>query len=455
MPVIQKKIRTMRPARIITLSFLIVILTGTALLMLPIASKSGDFTPFRHAFFTATSSTCGTGLIIYDTFRHWSYFGQTVILMMIQIGGLGLVTLVSFFNFAIGKKLGLRRMQMVTGSVGDGGFDGVKSLVKDIVIFSLVIEAIGAAVLMLSFIPKYGLSGIFTSVFIAVSAFCNAGFDVLGRDTAFSSLTEYAASPAVLVPVMVLIVAGGLGFVVWYDLVRFRKNRHLELHTKIVLIMTAVLIISGALMFLLLEYNNTNTMAGFSFPKKVLNSFFQSITCRTAGFNTLDFSLMNPLTKVFAIMLMFIGAAPGSTGGGIKVTTIVVIIMTVISVFRNRDETTILGRRIEKTVVYKSLAITMVSMMTIFIVSAAIYFSLDSIPEVLGINTVLEVTSAFSTTGVSAGISSIANFLSEELLTAMMFVGRVGPVSVVLSISMNRANLLKKQVVPEGKIMVG
>ena len=455
MPVLQKKSRNFSPTRTIALSFILVILTGTALLMLPISSNSGEFTPFTHSLFTATSATCVTGLVIYDTLQHWSAFGQGIILLMIQIGGLGLVTFVAFFNFFIGKKLGLRRIQVATESVNASGFNDVRGLVGNIIKICLVTEAIGAVLLMPVFIPKYGVAGIFKSIFISISAYCNAGFDILGDSTAFASLTEFASNPYIVIIVMLLIISGGLGFVVWYDLLNYRKTKHLELHSKIILIFTGLLVVVGGIVFLILEWNNTKTIADMNFGDKVVNSFFQSVTCRTAGFNTIDTASLNPMSKVFSIMLMFIGAAPGSTGGGIKITTAVVILMTVISVLQNKDDTIILGRKVDKTTVYKSLTIIMLSITIVAVSTLTIFNSLKETAGVSGLDSLFETVSAFATVGLSVGVTSVANLLVELILIFVMFLGRVGPISVALFLVIKNADKTKKQVYPEGKILVG
>lgn len=455
MPVIQKKNKEIRPAKSIVLSFLLVIALGTFLLTLPISAKSGNFTPVQHALFTATSATCVTGLVIFDTFQHWTYFGQAVILLMIQIGGLGLVTFVTFFNFAIGKKLGLRRMQVASEAVNSDSFTDSSALIKTIIKFSVVTEFIGTLVLMTVFVPKMGPKGIFTSLFIAVSAFCNAGFDILEKNTAFASLTEYYNNPLVLITVMFMIILGGVGFLVWFDIGQYKKKKHLEVHSKVVLLVTGILIIAGTIMFCICEWNNPLTIKNFSTPQKILNSAFQSVTCRTAGFNTFDMGSMNPLTKIFSIMLMFIGAAPGSTGGGIKVTTITVIIMAVICVLRNKQETTVLNRRIDKSIIYKSVTIVMLSITTIFISTILIYTSISSRTTISGINTIFETVSAFATVGLSSGITGVTTLFAELIFCIVMFLGRVGPISVILSLATINVDKSKKQVVPEGKIMVG
>ncbi len=455
MPVLQKKSRSLNPTRIIAISFILVILTGTLLLSLPISAKDGNFTPVNHALFTATSATCVTGLVIYDTFQHWTTFGQIIILLMIQVGGLGLVTFVTFFNFIIGKKLGLRRMQLASESVSADGFDDARILIKNIIKFTLSIEAIGAIILSTVFVPEYGARGIFKSIFIAISAFCNAGFDILGDNTPFTSVVGYNSNPVILITIMMLIVCGGLGFVVWNDLLYFKKTKRLYLHTKIVLIVTAFLIASGTIAFLTVEWDNPLTLANMSFGDKLMNSMFQSISCRTAGFNSLDNASLDPVSKVFSIILMYIGAAPGSTGGGIKVTTFAVIFMTVVSVLRNKEDTTILGRKVDKSTVYKALTITMLSLTAIFLATLSIFYSLKQNTTVTGLDTLFEVVSAFATVGLSVGITSVTNLFSEIILIIMMFIGRVGPIAVVLFLMIKGEDKSKKQVYPEGKILVG
>lgn len=456
MPVLQKKkAKPMMPARTIAFSFLIVIIIGALLLSLPICSKSGTFTPLNETFFVSTSATCVNGLVIHDTFQTWSFIGQLIIITMIQIGGLGLVTLATFFNFAIGRKLGLRKMQTASESVNGDGFTDAKVLIKNIIKVSLSLESVGAIILMFVFVPKQGISGIFTAIFTAISAFCNAGFDLMGRKTAFISLTEYSDNPIVLITVALLVICGGLGFVVWNDLINFKNTKHLVLHTKIVLIVTLILIIFGTIMFLICEWTNTKTMSGMPVHQKLLNSFFQSITCRSSGFNSIDIAEMRPITKIFAIILMFIGAAPGSTGGGIKVTTIAVVVMTVLCVLRNREDTSILGRRVDKSVVNKSITIVILGTLTIFIASISIYYSTSVPNNESGLNTIFEVVSDFSTVGLSTGITVITNAFSQIILMIIMFLGRLGPIAFILSLLLHSSEKNKNQVLPEGKIMVG
>ncbi|WP_040195848.1 TrkH family potassium uptake protein [Candidatus Soleaferrea massiliensis] len=441
------------PTRVIAVSFFCVIITGTILLMLPVSSRDGQMTGFIDCLFTSTSATCVTGLIVFDTYIKWSLFGQTVILILIQIGGLGLVTLTTFFNVIVGRKLGLRGLKLAQETVNHISLIDVTKMVRIVVWLSLIVEFAGSLLLSTHFVPKYGADGVFISIFLAVSSFCNAGFDILGREGAFSSLTNYQGEPLVLITIAALIVIGGLGFIVWYDLMNYRKTKRLMLHTKVVLIMTIGLIVFGFLGFLLFEWNNPETLGSLPTEQRFLGAFFQSITMRTAGFNSIDMNAMHGITKFMSIGLMFIGAAPGSTGGGIKVTTFAVILMTVFCVARGKEDTTITRKCIDKHVVYKSLAITCIALFAVGIAAMTIFFTTDS-PLVSGINSLFEAVSAFATVGVSVGISGVASVLSKVILIITMFIGRVGPVSLALFFTMRRSRN-KKSVMPQGKIIVG
>jgi len=332
-----------------------------------------------------------------------------------------------------------------------------KKLISSILAISFTCEAIGAAVLMTSFYPRFGIDGIYYSIFIAVSAFCNAGFDPFGFLGKYSSLSAFANDPVVLLTVSALIIIGGLGFIVWYDLLTFRKNKRLILHTKVVLWASFILILFATLCFLLFEWNNPETLGEMSTDKKILNAFFQSTTIRTAGFNTISINEMTSISKMLTILLMFIGVAPGSTGGGIKVTTFVVILMTVFSVIKNKNETIVGKRLVSKFTVYKALTVTTIAIFAVFLSTMTIYFSntMGQGINISGINALFESVSAFSTCGLSTGVSGVANDLSRIILILTMFLGRVGPISMALSITSNKAPQNKNQVIPEGKIIVG
>ncbi|MDD3193776.1 MAG: TrkH family potassium uptake protein [Oscillospiraceae bacterium] len=443
------------PARVIAGSFIGVIITGTLLLMLPLAAKSGTATNFFDALFTSTSATCVTGLVVVDTYTHWSFFGQGVILALIQVGGLGLVTLTLFFNLLIRRKLGLRTLQLAQESTSASNFEDAPRLLKGIVGISLAVEAAGALLLLPAFVPRYGKEGIFISVFTSISAFCNAGFDLLGREGAYSSLIHYNGSYVLLV-ISALIIIGGLGFLVLFDLLHYRKSKKLQLHSRVVLISTACLLFIGMVGFAALEWNNPSTMGDLPLWQKFNAAFFQSVTTRTAGFNSLDFASMNEITKFLSIGLMFIGAAPGSTGGGIKVTTVVVLIMTAVSVARGYDDTVIMKRRIKRQVVNKSLTVVFIGFLAVLLASGVIvYTSHDGGAAAPAVDALFESTSAFATVGLSAGITAIANLPSKLLLIVTMFLGRIGPISILLSLAAGSGNVNKKQILPEGHLNVG
>ncbi|MCM1024591.1 MAG: hypothetical protein NC395_11130 [Prevotella sp.] len=455
MPVLKSKNKSVNPAAAIVLSFAAIIAVGTVLLTMPFSSADGSFTDPLTAVFTATSATCVTGLVLVDTGTYWSVFGQIVILLMIQIGGLGFVTLVSFFNFLIRKKMELRSIQMASESVNTSGFSDAKVLVKYVIVISVICEFAGAALLASVFVPRYGLYGVYISVFVAVSAFCNAGFDILGAvETPYCSLAGFADNPVVMTVVPLLIIAGGLGFMVWMDVIGFRKKKKLTLQSQIVLLFTVILIAAGTGLTLVTEWGNPLTIGNMGLGGKLVNSFFHSVSLRTAGFNTVDVSSMYSITKLISIFLMFIGAAPGSTGGGIKITTFAIIIMTVVSVIKNKEDTVIMNRKIDKETVYKSLAIIILAAL-VTSASGIVLFYTNSGADISGIDAAFEAASAMSTSGISVGVSAASGALSRIVLCLTMFIGRVGPVSFAISMSVKRDRRSRNEVYPEGKMMVG
>ena len=450
-----KKRASINPARMISESCAAVIVIGAILLWLPISSKSGEFTPLLSCVFTAASATCVTGLILFDTYTHWNAFGQGILMMLIQIGGLGLVTFTSFFNLVVGRKLGLRGMRLASESINSTSFGDVPHLLRMIITFTLTVESIGAVLLSLYFVPRYGLQGLWISAFLAVSAFCNAGFDILGFLGEYTSLTTLNDSYLVLFTIMALIIIGGLGFIVWNDLLAYRKTKTLLLHTKVVLLTTAFLIFIGTVCFMLFEWNNPATLQPMGMKEKIGASLMQSVTMRTAGFNSVDLYAMRDSTKVFSIVLMFIGAAPGSTGGGIKVTTIAVIVMTAVSIIRGKEEPYLLKRRIAANVVYRSLAILFLGVVTVGVTAITLMATSPLEANGLtGIDATFEAVSAFATVGVSSGSTAIGSPFSKVMLILSMFIGRVGPVSFGLSLAAQQ-NVSRKLIVPEGRIVVG
>lgn len=449
----RNRIMALQPTKLIVLSFALVILAGTLLLLLPIATKDSTGTSLIEALFTATSAVCVTGLIVVDTYQHWSTFGQLVIISLIQIGGLGLITFVTFFSTMLGRKMRLKSMVLAQESINYFSLDGIKNLVKKIVFFTLCFEVTGALLLSARFIPQYGLKGIYLGLFHAVSAFCNAGFDLMsisGRGQ-FLSLTQYNSDPVVLFTIASLIIIGGLGFIVWKDIFEYRKTKNLMLHTKLVLIITSILILTGAILFYIFESANPDTMGKLNTAEKINASVFQSVTPRTAGFNSVDLNSMNDISKLLTVILMFIGAAPGSTGGGVKVTTFGIILFAILSQLKGSDETVIFRRRVSFATVSKALAIIGFSAMLVLTVTTII-LAIENKPL---INILYEVTSAFATVGLTTGLTPGLHNVSKLLLILMMYIGRVGPVSFALALAVkahkNDANIIY----PEGKVIVG
>lgn len=450
----RKDFLLMHPMATISISFLVAIVVGTILLMLPVSNKSGAFAGLLDCFFTATSAVCVTGLVVVDTYQNWSVFGQVVILLLIQIGGLGLVTITTFFNILMRRKLGFKMAYLASQSVNLDEFSNIKRVLKTVVFSSLFFEIIGMLILSTQFVPKYGKEGLFISLFLSVSAFCNAGFDILGREGAYASLTGYAVNPVVLFTIMGLIIIGGIGFIVIGDLLTYRKMKKLMLHSRIVLITTAALILSGFIVLLLFEWNNPHTLGGLPVADRFSNALFQSVTTRTAGFNTIDNAAMGDFTKLFCSVLMLIGAAPGGTGGGIKVTTFVVIMMTILCVLKEREDTVILKRSIHKNIVYKALSIFVLSLILVCSCTGILMFSNPKLAGITGIDALFESVSAFATVGLSTGVTLSSNALSRIVLIFCMFIGRIGPVSLAVSLAL-KSPKNKNTVVPEGKILVG
>lgn len=452
---VKKKLKSIPPVRLIVASFLIVILVGTLLLTLPIASRSGETTAFIDALFTATSATCVTGLVVFDTWTHWNVFGQIIILSLIQIGGLGVITFTTGFTLLLRRKLGLRDIQLATENTGSDTIH-INRLIKMILIFTAAFELAGALLLMLRFVPQFGLKGMWVALFTSVSAFCNAGFDVLGFVMKDGNLIPYVGDPLVCLTVDALIVVGGLGFIVISDiyssrvLPRIHKQapRHLNFHSSIVLAMTAILIVAGTILFLVCEYDNT--LRGMNLGTKLNASLFQSISPRTAGFASVDIAKEHDFTKIITVILMFIGASPAGTGGGIKTTTFVVLAATVLSVMIGNEETTILKRRIDKSTVYRSLSIFFGAMVVVLATTGII---LTADPDVTGIDALFEATSAFGTVGLSASVTQTLSSVSKFFVSCTMFVGRVGPVSLGLALALHKVR--RGTIQPEGRVIVG
>ncbi len=457
MAFIRKTANKFSPAQILVVGFFTIIMVGTLLLCLPISSKSLEFTPIFDCLFTATSAACVTGLTIYDTYLHWSLFGQIVIALLIQVGGLGFVTIITFFNVAAGKKLGYHALKNAAGDLSENSFEDGRNIFVSIIKYSLIFELTGALILSCVFIPKYGIYGLWMGIFMSITAFCNAGFDLTGMEGAGNSLISQNDNPVVLITLALLIILGGLGFIVWENFLNIRTKRKLSLHTKSVLIMTGALIVAGTVFFLISEYSNPATLGDMPFGQKLLNSFFSSVTARTAGFDSLGFGEMSEFSQLGTIFLMFVGAAPGSTGGGIKVTTLLVMAATVISYMRNKNDVELFGYKLDKLTIYRTMVIAVLSLTAVCVCFIAMYFSMpvtDKVRSEGAVQYLFDAVSAFSTTGLTAGATAQTGIVGKWLLVFTMFIGRVGPVSLIMSLVLSKTKR-KNIVVPDGQILIG
>lgn len=435
----------------ICISFLLVIAVGTLLLTLPISSRTGRLGVI-DAMFTATSATCVTGLVVRDTWSQFSLFGQVIILMLIQVGGLGLVTLTSFFALAARRRMGFRDLRLLGESVSADGLSKATEVLKIVIKLAAAFEAVGIVLLLFAFVPQFGAEGVWVSVFTAISAFCNAGFDLFGRFGAYSSLVPYVNNYYVQAVIMFMIMAGGLGFMVWVELAEYRKKRRLSLHAKVVLQFSVIFWVGGAVLLALLEWSNPRTMGGLSVPGKIMAALFQSVSTRTAGMNTIDLAACSPISKLLMSVLQFIGAAPGSTGGGVKVTTFAVLVLTIRSVAQGRDDCVIGGHHIESKTVYRALTIIVIGAVAAFGSAVVVYYNTAETVSV--IDCIFESCSAFGTVGLSVGVTGQLNTGAKLLYMACMFMGRVGPVSLAISLTA-KPDDNKRKVLPVGHINVG
>ena len=443
--------------RNIALGFLGTIVFGTLLLMLPVSAASGEMTNFIDSLFTATTSVCVTGLVTVPTYAHWSVFGQIVIALLAQVGGLGVITFTMLFLMALGKRIGLKQRLLIQDAYNLDTIQGMVILIKKILKGTLIVEGVGALLYMTVFIPEFGWIGIWKSVFNAISAFCNAGMDVLGPD----SLAPYVANPIVNITTMLLIILGGIGFPVWWSVLdmfcrRRRKRRtlftgahHLPLHTKMVLFMTLSLIAGGALLIFLLEYNNPETLGNLPWWQKIQAALFQSVTTRTAGFLTISQAGLRKATAMICCLLMFIGGSPSGTAGGVKTTTVAILVLTVISIIKGRNDTEMFGRKINGNLVRRALSIFMVSfgVMLLAVIALAIVQPGDFI------DCLFEVISAIATVGLTRDFTTELTVAGRIIIIVTMYIGRIGPISLALFFNSRRFVNLKTY--PEEKVGVG
>lgn len=433
----------------IMLGFLGMIIIGTVILSLPIASKDGLPTSFADAIFTATSASCVTGLVIADTYSKWSLFGQIVILSLIQIGGLGFITIGVYIATIFKKKISLKSREAIHESISTMQTAGTVRLTRRLITGTLIIEAVGAIVLATRFIPDFGIAqGIYYSIFHSISAFCNAGFDLMGIVEPYTSMTPYQTDYVVNITLIILILVGGLGFIVWDDITHNKCNlRKYLLHSKIVLSATVFLLVIGSILFFILEYNNL--MAGMTLGEKVVVSVFSSVTPRTAGFNTIDTDALSNGSKLLTMIFMFIGGNSGSTAGGVKTTTMVVIFSFAWSMIRRTQGINIFGRRLNEEAIKKANAVIVVNM-TFVIFASMFIFAMQELPFE---SVMFETFSAIGTVGMSTGITRDLNDISKIIITILMYFGRIGSLSFAISFTQRKTSAPVQQ--PVEKIVVG
>lgn len=435
--------------QMLSVGFGLIIFAGALLLMLPAASRGGNWTPFLDALFTATSATCVTGLVVADTYQHWSLFGQLVILALIQTGGLGFITIGAYISVVLKKKIGLKGRTAIHESISTIEIAGVVRLVKKIIRGTFLFEMAGAVLLALRFIPEFGvLRGTYFGIFHSISAFCNAGFDLMGIREEYSSLVAYEGDVVVNLTIMGLIIIGGAGFIVWEDFLRnrFHFKKYL-LHSKILLTASGILIAGGAVLYFLFEYNGL--FADMTMKEKLLGSLFAAVTPRTAGFNTTDLGGMNNASRLLTMVLMFIGGGSGSTAGGIKVTTAVVMVLSAVTMIRRTPGVNIFGRRLDEDAVRRASAIMMCNLILIFLASLLIF----AVQPLDFSDVFMETFSAMGTVGLSAGITRSLLPVSRIAVILLMYCGRLGSLTFALVFAQRKAVPPVQQ--PVEKIVVG
>ncbi len=437
----KKQRNTVSTTHIILLSFFIAILLGTLLLSLPISSADGRPIPFLDALFTATTSTCVTGLVTLPTVSTWSVFGQIVILLLIQIGGLGVITIMSLIMVLLHKRMGLGDRLLLQDAFNLNSLSGLIRFVKKVVAGTFIIEGVGALLYMTVFIPEFGVRGIWISVFTSVSAFCNAGIDIIAEN----SLCDYATNPVINSVTCALILLGGIGYIVWWDVIRVVKQRRtkkiklfsaLTLHSKIAITATLVITLVGATLILAFEYNNPLSMNSYTLFEKLQASIFQSITTRTAGFATIPQENLTNATSIISLLMMFIGGSPVGTAGGIKTVTFVIIMASAISSICNKEDTELFGRRLTKQAVGKAVAVTSMSFVIMF--TSTVFLS--AVTNASALDILYETVSATATVGLTRNLTASLNNIGKLIIIFTMYLGRVGPISLAIVFNRKKEN---------------
>ncbi len=451
----KQKIPVFSTTHIIMISFLLVIAVGTLLLWLPISHADGRYVSFIDALFMATTSVCVTGLVTLTTVSTWSAFGQIVILLLIQIGGLGFITVASGVLISLHKRMNIKSRMLIQDAFNLNSLSGIVKFTRNVLKGTLAVEAIGALLYMTVFVPEYGIKGIWISIFTSVSAFCNAGIDIIASD----SLCSYVTNPIINFTTCFLIVTGGIGFVVWWDMVNAFKKvkykgarvfRELALHTKLALSATAVFILSGWILFFIFEYSNPLTIADFSLSDKLMASFFQSVTTRTAGFATIPQENLTNASSVISLLLMFVGGSPAGTAGGIKTVTIAVVFASALATIRHRKDVTMFGRTVTKEAVGKAVSVMCMSFVIMFISTVL----LAAVTEADMLAIVYETVSATATVGLTRNLTGSLDLWGKLIIIVTMYLGRIGPISLAVAFSTQKEkqNIIKY---PSEDISVG
>ena len=428
-----RRSRALSPTKVISLAFVTIILLGTMLLMLPAASRSGESCGFRPALFTATSATCVTGLVLYDTWTQWSGFGQTVIILLIEIGGLGFMSAASLLIFLFRKKVGLKQRLVMAQALSLTDMEDVVKLQKVVLFGSIGVQSLGTLVLFVRFLPQFGWEkALRWGIFHSVSAFCNAGFDIFGCMKSGSSLMVFNTDPVVLLTLSVLVIVGGLGFFVWQEAITVRQFRKFSVYTKLVLLTTGALLFGGTVCFCALEWNNPDTLGPMGVGEKLLNGFFQSVTVRTAGFAAIDQAKLTEASKAIAMVLMLIGGASGSTAGGVKTVTMVVLVLFIAARARGRDSVNVFNRTIPNTQVLDSM--TIVSILTGMAIFGSVFICVTS--PVSFVDAAFESVSALATVGITAGVTPVLSVAAQYMIILFMYFGRVGVLTISLGFLM-------------------
>ena len=445
-----KKKRSLSTTHIIMLSFLLAILAGSLLLCLPVSSASGKPVPYLDALFTATTATCVTGLVTLPTVTTWSVFGQVVILILIQIGGLGVITIMSALMILLHKRMSIGDKLLLQDAFNLNSLSGIVRFVKRVLLGTFLVEGAGALLYMTVFIPEFGVKGIWISVFTSISAFCNAGIDIIAEN----SLGNYATNPIVNIVTSLLIILGGIGYIVWWDILglnkKSRNSRKLSLHSKIAISATAILTIGGGLLIFLFEYDNPLTIGNMSFFDKMQVSMFQSVTTRTAGFATVPQQNLTNASSILCLLLMFIGGSPVGTAGGIKTVTFAVLVVSTLATIQNKQDVSLFSRNISKQAIKKSVAVAMMSLCILFVSTVL----LSAVTDANALDIFYETVSATATVGLTRDLTPFLNTAGKAIIIGTMYLGRVGPISLALALNSNKKhqNVIKN---PTEEICVG